>query len=127
MGRLEKFKETEGNKDGTESEQFKKQYNRELKGAERTKCDERSDIREKVTSGNPFTPSAEKILAADLRHSEKPNVGRDADLHSDTTETGIDVVTPMKKGGWTDSASKELNRQKDKKVPDAVKRKVFQN
>ena len=107
--------------------QFHKQLDRELKGAERTKCDEKYDIRSKVVSGSPFTASAEKILKAELRHSEKPSVGFNADLHSDTTEMGIDVVTPMKKGGFTSSAEDNVRRQKDKRVPDAVKDRTFQN
>ena len=126
MGKLEKFKETEGKKEGIADGQFHRQLDRELKGAERRSCNETYDVRDKVTSGDPFTPSAKKVLASDLRHSEKPSVGHDANLHADTTEPGINNVLADKKGGFTESAEKSLSRQKDKKVPDATKRKVFQ-
>lgn len=128
MGKLEKFKETEGKKEGIADGQFHRELDRELKHAERRSCNETYDIRDKVTSGDPFAPSAKKVLADDLRHSEKPAIGQDANLHADTTEPGINDVLNQKrpKGGFTESAEQELKEQKDKKVPDAVKRKVFQ-
>lgn len=105
--------------------QYMKQLNRELKGAERRKCDEKYDIRDTGIKGNPFCPSGRKVVDRIIRSSEKPSVGRDPDLHSDTTEPGENTVTAMKKGGITSSAQEQFRIQKDKKVPDATKMKVF--
>lgn len=128
MPNLKAFKETEGDKDSILiNPQFKEVMKRGFSGAERKTCNEKHDIRDKIVSGNPFTSSAQKVLDADLRHSEKPNVGQDEELHADTTDIAVNIVTGVKKGGFTESAQNNLSRQKDKKVPDAIKRKVFQN
>jgi hypothetical protein len=128
--KLERFKETEGNKDASMTNpQFMERIDTELKHAERKTCNETMDIRDKVVSGNPFTPSGNKVLEMDLRHSEKPKVMTDAQLHADTTEMGINVVEGMKKGAWAESSEIQLSRQKDKDkyISGTTKRKVFQN
>lgn len=110
---------------GTDGVQFQKELSRELKGAERRTCNEIYDIRETGVKGDPFTTSGRKVVDRIIKSSEKPSVGRDAQLHSDTTEPGLNEVMGMKKGGFTPSAENNFSKQKDKKVPDAIKKKVF--
>lgn len=105
--------------------QMSRELDRELKHAERKTCDEKSDIRTMGIKGEPFTPSGQKVADRIIRSSEKPRVSQDAQLHADTTEPNENVVMGFKKGGFTNSAQENFSRQKDKKVPDAVKRTTF--
>lgn len=127
MPNLEAFKETEGKKQEHRGESYMKQHNRSMEHAERKTCNEKADIRNKTISGDPFVSSARKQIDKEIKASEKPSVSTDVQLHADTTDVGDNVVSGMKKGGWTESSEKQLKMQKDKKVDDAVKRKVFQN
>jgi hypothetical protein len=130
MGRQDFQKEMRDGESATEFDgiQFKKEMDRELKGAERSSCNEKYDIRDTSVRGDPFCPSGRKVVDSIIRSSEKPSVGTNADLHSDTTEPGENMVT-SNKGNYarkmSDSAEWLVGKQKDKKVPDAVKRKVF--
>lgn len=122
---LNAFKEAEGKKEMKFDYQFGVELERELKHAERKTCNETMDIRETGIKGDPFTPSGRKVVDRIIKSSEKPAVAQDANLHSDTTRPGDNTVTGMKKGGFTGSAESNFSKQKDKKVPDAIKRKVF--
>lgn len=122
---LEIFKDTQGKKDEHKGENFQKQMTRSLDGAERKTCNESYDIRDTGVKGDPFTPSGRKVVDRIIKSSEKPSVGHNADLHSDTTRPSENTVTGMKKGGFTESAERNFSKQKDRKVPDAIKRKVL--
>lgn len=108
--------------------QFKKEMNRELQFAERKTCDEKHDIRQDSVRGDPFCPSGRKVADRIIASSEKPKVSQNVDLHSDTTEPGENTVTPNS-GNYArkmaSSAEWLVGKQKDKKVPDATKKKVF--
>jgi hypothetical protein len=124
---LEVFKETMGKKDDGAVE-FHSELARELKFAERKTCDEKHDIREDSVRGDPFCPSGRKVMDSIIRTSEKPAVATNSDLHSDTTRPGECDVT-SNKGNYArkmaDSAEWLVGKQKDKKVPDAIKRKTL--
>ncbi len=74
--------------------QYQKELDRELKFAERKKCDEKSDIRDMgVKQDDCFTPSGRKVVDRIIRSSEKPKVSTDVNLHADTTEPGENTIT----------------------------------
>ena len=123
---LQAFNDTIGKKDGKSSD-YLEQNKRNLDGAERKTCNETHDIRmDSVKQDDCFTPSGRKVVDAIIKSSEKPKVSSDSDLHSDTTMPGENEVTPEPwEKRMAPSAEEGHKRQMDKKVPMAVKRKVF--
>lgn len=123
MGKQAMYDESVGNKDGF-SGQFQEQRARELKHAERKTCNEKHDVRDKVISGDPFTPGCKKMNDKIIASSEKPKVSQDSQLHSDTTVPSANDVKGQSYEKEFTTGTRQ-NIVKDKSISEQKRRKAF--